>query len=447
MASIHQLANQNLDHMVEKGLWIGLVNASLIMNTRWAENADMKAIPVHQGQDFKINESESAQPKQDPSDPYNIESRTVGDVIYDGVEMKYQKYGYFKMDMATYTGGTEALNNDLAMEFTDTSEAKASFIGDEAALTRDLQSRRALTQAYLGGNSYVTTASGTAVTDLDLKDVNGFLEVVLAGVPTPVSATNPLPVTITNGVLGSVTRNVIGVTKGTRNDEDDTIPGTITLSAAVSQIAVGDNVVSSQAPPHNAPNGKSSAYDIENTDIMNMNLVMDMLATLQSHGVKPHKGGFYQFMGDTVHQAQFWRDPAFQSAYRGLYGNKEIKDGAKIVLGNIVFDFSHQPATSLNENGVMVRRAVVSAEGALVNGYYEKDPAQSYNYTGPSINESYDAVNKIHHYIAKGVGVQGSRAVMTYKAFWGFAARQDSLSKFGQYKDARYKRGIGLLTS
>lgn len=448
MGNIHQLVNQNLDHMVESGTYLGLVNTSLKQNTRWAENAEMKPIPVRKGQTFKINESENAEPDQDPISPIDLESRTVKDVIYDGLDVDYQGYGYFDIEMNEYSRGTEAFVEDLALTFADTSEEKASWVGQKASLTRDLQSRRALTQAYLGGNSYVTTASATSVTELDLKDVNGFLEVVVAGVPYPVSPTNPLPVTITNSVLGTVTRNVIGVTKGTRVNGDDTIPGTITLSVAVSQIAVGDNVVSSQAPPHNAPNGKSSAYDIEATDIMNLNLVMDMLATLQSHGVNPHRrGGFYQFLGDTVHQAQFWRDSAFQSAYRGLYGNAEIEKGAKIVLGNIVFDFSHQPAFSVNESGVTVRRAIVTADGALINGFYENDPKQTYNYNTPSHNHSFDAVNKIHHTIAKGVGAKAKRVIMSYQAYWGFAPRQDSMSKFGQYADARYKRGIGLLTA
>lgn len=447
MGNIHQLVNQNLDHMVEKGTWLGLVNTSLKQNTRWGENAQMLPVPVRKGQDYKIEESENAEPDQDPISPITLAGRTVKDVVYDGLDVDYQKYGYFNIEMNEYSRGTEAFIEDLALSFADASAEKAAWVGQKAGLTRDLQSRRTLTQAYLGGNTYVTTLSLTSVTTLDVKDINGFKEVVINGVPFPVSVTTPLPITITNATLGTVSRQVTGFTEGTRVDGDDTIPGTITISVAVSEIAVGDNIVSSQVSPHNAPGGKSSAFDITGSDVITLNLVMDMLATLQSHGVNPHAGGFYQFMGDTTHQAQFWRDTAFQRAYTGHYGNKEMEQGAKIRMGNIEFDFSHQPAFSTNESGVLVRRSIVTADGALINGFYEKDPKQTYSEVGDSHNHSFDAVNKIHHTIAKNVGAKAKRIIMSYQAYWGFAARQDSLSKFGQYKDARYKRGIGLLTA
>ena len=302
-------------------------------------------------------------------------------------------------------------------------------------------------QGYLGGNSYSTTVSGTSVTEIALKDTNGFTTVYEGGIPFPVSAEHPLQVEITNATLGTVTRNVIGCTPGTRNDADDTIPGTITLSAAVGQIALGDNVLSSQAPPHNLPNGKSSAYNIESTDTITLTMIMDILATMNSHGGERNDSGYNHFIGDTTHQAQLWRDAAFREAYRGQYGSPQLKDGAPVIVGDTIFMFSHIPARSVNENGVLVRRAVVTGKGCLTKGYYEKDPKQTYASIGNIHNKTYDAVHKVHHSVRKPIDADGDLVAMSYKAYWGFACRTDSLSKTGDNPNSPLKRGVGLLTA
>lgn len=238
MGNIHQLVNQNLDHMVEGGHFLGMVNSGLKQNKRWCKNATMRPIPVREGESFNINEAESAKPRQDPSTPTNIETHDVENVIYNGITMRHQKQGKFPIYMNKWDDGTEALIDDLALQFADTMKEKTDWIADTAMLTRDLQCRRTQTQGYLGGNTYSTTVSGSAVTVIAVKDTNGFAKVTKNGIEFGVDGTNFLPVTITNANTGPVVRNVIGVTPGTRNDEDDTVPGTITLSASVSEIAL-----------------------------------------------------------------------------------------------------------------------------------------------------------------------------------------------------------------
>lgn len=447
MSDINQLVNQDLDHMVRDLDYVSMVNAAIVTNEMWSREGDDKAVAVRGGERFRVYEEEPAEADQDAKPPRNIESMTVKDYLDNGNDTEFQKYGYYYMKMKKYSALTKASVDDLATSFTDTMANKTKWIGGKASKTRDLQCRRALTQAYLGGNTYSTTVSGTSVTEIALKDVNGFMTVYETGIPFEVSASHPLPVTITNAVLGTVTRNVIGCTPGVRNDADDTIPGTITLSAAVSQIALGDHVISSQAPPHSAPNGKSSPFNIEAADTLNLTMIMDFMATLNSHGAEPNSSGFNHFIGDTSHWSQLWRDSAFREAYRGQYQSSQLREGAPVVVGNTLFEFSHIPARSTNENGVLVRRAVVTSAGCLTKGYYEKDPKQTYATVGNIHNTSYDATHKVHHVIRKAIDAEADMVSMLYKAYWGFSARTDSLSKTGDYPNSPLKRGVGFFSA
>lgn len=445
--SINQLINQQLDHMVVTGTWSTMVRGYLKPNQNYTLAAEWEAMEKNMGEDFKIPEKEVATPDQDPVQTPSLDSRTVADRFFTGQAPVHQHFGYAKMVMGMYTRFTEKNRNDLHTAFTKTTLEAAEWIADKGGITADLQSRRALTQAYLGGNSYVTTLSASPVTTLALKDTNGFKTKYVLGVPMPVSVTYPLAVTITNATLGTITRNVTGCTPGTRNDADDTIPGTITISVAVAEIAVGDNVRSSQCPPHLAPNGKSSPYDIDADDTIDFQTAMSIMALLGGHGNKGVYGNHFLFIGDFQHQAQFWADPDFRDLYTGQYGSSELKEGAPVTAGNTTYLFSNRPPVSVNESGVPVRRAVILGKGALVRGYWDKDPSESYGTADSRYDETYDAKNRFKTIIQKPNDNLGLIYTFSYLAYWGFCARTAHLAQFGEYPDAPHKFGVGLFSA
>ena len=445
--SLNQLENIDLAHMVEDGRFIGAINAHLTPTQMYSMAGRWSPVPHRIGENHKINESQVAEPDQDDVTPVNIESRTVRDYFNNGVDPEYQKHGYFYLNMKKWSAKTEVLEDDAALAFADIWEPATKFIGEKAGMTLNLQSRRCLTQAYFGGNTYSKTVSASPVTDIDVADINGFKTVYELGIPFPVSGSHPLSVTITNTVLGEVVRNVTAAVEDERDNDSDEISGTLTISASIAQIAVGDNILSSQAPPHIAPNGKSSAYDIEADDTIDLTSVFSVLAALLSFNNSPMADGSFHFIGDVNHIPQFWEDTKFANAVQGQYGSQVYKDGMPLKLGNITFHFDSRPARSENADGVMVRRALILAEGALARGYYEKDPTQTYGkYTG-NHDKMYDAVNKIHYVIAHPRDDLGERMTFSYKAYQGFAARTAHLAQFGNNPTAPYKMGVGLLTA
>lgn len=447
--AINQLENLGLQHLVESGNWAGGINAHLTPNEMYVRAAGdaWKPLPKRKGESFHINESQVANPDQDPVTPVNITSRTVKDYFNNGQDPEYQKQGYFEIALHKWSAHTEVEEDDAATSFSDTWIPAMKFIGEKAGFTFDLQARRVLTQAYLGGNTYASAASGSSITVVSVADTNGFKTKYDDGVPFPVSPSYPLQVTIVNGTLGTITRNVVGCAPGSRNNGDDTVPGTITLGTAIAEIDIGDPITSSQAPPHIAPNGKTTPFDIEDDDLLDMVSVMDILAALTSHNNSPFKDGRFHFIGDTRYISQFWRDPDFKSAVQGQYGSKIFEEGMPVTIGNITFHFTSRPPRSVNPGGVTVRRALILADSALCRGYWEKDPTQEYSLYESSHAKTYDPKTKIHTVITFPRDNLAERYTVAYKSYQGFAARTAHLAQFGDYPDAPYKMGVGLFSA
>lgn len=97
-------------------------------------------------------------------------------------------------------------------------------LGFHAAQTVGRICRDRLFRAYGGGNTFATT--GATSTSLVVKDVSGFDQVIVNGVPTAVSASNPLPITVT-GVANAVT----AVVANNGSTSPATGPGTLTITS------------------------------------------------------------------------------------------------------------------------------------------------------------------------------------------------------------------------
>jgi hypothetical protein len=437
--------SSEINKLVKTGQYLGMINAGLKQRQAWHKGAEWEPAPVRDGQDFRINEAEPAKPKQQPSSIPNPDSTTITDILFSGETKRHQKHGYYTMVMNKWRDLTSVKIDDLAATFKDTMKEKMQWISDSAGLTRELQCRRAQLQAYLGGNAYATAAFSSADNEIELSDTNGFTEVIEAGVPFPVSSSHPLKVFITNGTLGTVERNVTGCTPGTLNEDDDTVPGTITLSATIAEIDIGDQILSEQAPVSVRPGGKSTSWALDADDKLSFNMVIRIAATMKDFNIRPHSDGLFHFTGDSEHFYDLWQDSVFREAYRGQYNSSEWKDGNAIQLAGVLFDFSNQPANSENEAGVLVKRFLVTGQGALKQGYYKEEPKQTYAdiASSPLTKTVYDAENRVRHIVQMPINVYDDVAHMAWEANWGFAPRRDALAHFGKKPKASYKRGVG----
>ena len=115
-------------------------------------------------------------------------------------------------------------------------------------------------------------------------------------------------------------------------------------------------------------------------------------------------------------------------------------------IGNVLFDFSHRPARSVNESGATVRRAVILAEGALIRGHFDTDPKDMYNWTGPTHNEIYYNVNHYYSIISKPIDRLAKIVTFSFLAYWGFTTRTSHLAQFGDFAASPYKLGCGLFS-
>lgn len=443
--------NSEINKLVKTGQYLGMINAGLKMKQAWHLGAEWEPAPSRDGQDFRINEAEPAKPKQKPSAVVNPDSTSITDILFSGEAKKHQKHGYYVMNVNKWRDLTSAKIDDLATTFKDTAKEKMNWIADSAGLTRDLQCRRTQLQAYLGGSSYATVAHVSSGTAFEVNDVNGFLEVREAGVPFPVSVSHPLTVKITNGTLGTVTRAVVGVTYDEEDlvEGDDTIPGTLTLGSAIAEVDIGDPIQSEQSAVIVRPGGKSSSWALDADDKINFNMITRIAATMKDFNIRPHSDGLFHFTGDSEHFYDLWQDEIFREAYRGQYQSSEWKEGNAITVAGILFDFANQAANSENEAGVLVKRFLVTGQGALKQGYYKESPKQTYSdiASSPLTKTVYDAVNKVTHIIQMPINVFNDVVHFAWEADWGFAARTDSLAQFGKKPKATYKRGVGGQTA
>lgn len=443
--------NSEINKLVKTGQYLGVINAGLKQKQVWNDGAEWEAAPFRDGQDFRINEAEPAKPKQKPSSIVDPDSTAITDILFSGETKKHQKHGYYTMLMDKWRDLTSAKVDDLAATFKDTSKEKMRWIAESAGLTRDLQCRRKLLQAYLGGETYATAAFASAAAAIQVQDVNGFIEVRVAGVPFPVSVSHPLNVTITNGTLGVISRTVIGVTYDENDlvEEDDTIPGTLTLGSTIAEIDIGDPIASEQASVIVRPGGKSSSWALDSDDKITFNMITRIAATMKDFNINPHADGWFHFTGDSDHFYDLWQDSIFREAYRGQYNSSEWQAGNAITVAGIRFDFSNQNANSDNESGVLVKRFLVTGQGALKQGYFKEEPKQTYSdiASSPLTKTVYDAVNRVTHIVQMPINVYNDVVHMAWEANWGFAARTDSLAQFGKKPLATHKRGVGGQTS
>lgn len=246
--------------------------------------------------------------------------------------------------------------------------ANAKTNGVQAMQSLDRIARNTLYAGYLGGNTRVRTTLGAPGTTLAVDDIRGFRNVMVNGVMVPVSSSNPMTVTVGAGVyqLTGATADGTNVSTSPKG-----VSGTLLFSGnvTVSDGTAGNGVVSAVAPVVLRTNNRASTAALQAGDTLQMQDVLNAVATLRSNNV-PTIDGLYNCYLDDKQLLGLFKDGDFKLLYRGAYGSDTYKSGQIIELLGARFIPTNEAPQQASLGAGAVHRALVCGQGALVEGDY-----------------------------------------------------------------------------
>ena len=274
----------------------------------------------------------------------------------------------YTLTLAQY-GDTIDLNtvtNKVGIKDQFLQNAKAN--GIQAAQSLDRIARNRLFASYDAGASRVRVTLGSPAATISVDDITGFRNVLVNGVPTPISSGNPLPVMVGSNVyqLQAVAADGSNVSTAFNG-----VSGTMTFTTNVT-VADGtalNAVVSSYAPTILRPNGRSHTQALVGTDLFTMSIVLDAVAQLRSNAVPPING-MYNVHLDPRSARQLFADPDFKLLFQGQDASREFRMGRVIELLDCRFIPTTEAPVTAHPSvaGLNVRRPIVCGDGALIEG-------------------------------------------------------------------------------
>lgn len=257
----------------------------------------------------------------------------------------------------------------------------ASNLAEQAARSVDQIAANALYNAYMGGNTRVRTTLGSNGVAVAVDDIRGFQQTVTAtGALVNISGSNPVPVAINGNVYSLVGATADGSNVST---SPGGISGVLTFAASVviADGTAGKPVLSSQAPNIIRPNNAATTLGLTSTSTLTVASILSAKAQLEANNIPTDSDGFYNCFADPQHLIGLYADPAFQQFFRGEINTPEYRMGviAKL-MGVKIVKTNMNPNSSYNGIGT-VRRAIITGEGALVEGVFT--------------NEGYAAANEV----------------------------------------------------
>lgn len=328
-------------------------------------------------------------------------------------------------------------------------------LGEQALRSVDTLAQLALYNAYMGGNTRVTTTLGAAGTTVKVDDVRGFQQTLNAqGQPVAVSSSNPVTV-----VVNATGYSLTGVTLDGSNisTAPGGISGSLVFSANVAIVdgTAGNSVVSSVAPAIIRPSLSSTGVMATNTsqissanDINNGKLTIAMLlaakANLESNNV-PHVSGsdVYHAYVDPTHMTGLYADPAFQSFFRGKPDTAEYRRGAIAELLGMSIIVTNMNPVQVIANSPPIRRASVVGQGALVEGVFTRTAYAAAN--GVDDGNLTTVVDDIAHVTREPLDALKQVVTQTWSYIGGFVAPTDTTanpSVLPTATNSAYKRAV-----
>jgi hypothetical protein len=270
--------------------------------------------------------------------------------------------------------------------------------GVQAAQSMERIARKKLFAAYSGGNSYVRTdlgAGGTTTCFVD--DITGFTQVLVNGVPTPVSSANPLTVyeySVSSGVTQTLSVTAVAATATNNSQRPDGVSGEFTFGTKTTPVN-GDALIAANAPQIIRPGGHITTAQMTGSDTLTLGYLLDAQTILQNNGVPTMPGGAYEVILDNQSRRQLWADQDFKLFFAGRDMSEEFRSGQIVSLlgldiipttesyvqvagkmmngldskGNAQFTTS--TATAAAAISTNVRRVIVSGAETMIQGNFE----------------------------------------------------------------------------
>ena len=428
-----------IQQVIQDGFLLRFFNDSLFTQLIYRSSYDVVTTPAHLGQSFTFTRKGLLDVVQDPLTPIN-----TADNLSSGITPTYSGKEQYSVTMNQYANAIETNALSSSVSIVNLYRENVEDLGLNAGQSLDIQARRRMMLAYNGFRSYVLAPVGPTAS-VSLDNIAGLDFVYDNGVRFVTSVTNPHPVTISeNGV--PTTRDVIGVTPGARDNSDDTVPGSVTLSSNVTVVA-GDYIISDFAPQSIRPNGKRTAFNLASNDILTLQSLIDAAAGLRSRGVAPHDDGYFHAVMDSTSVAQLWQDAAFQRAFQSLPDSAEYQFGAAGTIGGVKIFETQQAPNSNNLNGLKVRRILVTGKEIGYEARFEAI-ARWLELAGASPGGAIQFSSEA--WVAMILRNPIDTLQQTLKNSWSFigdwVAVTDSLTSFGG-SSAYYKRGCVIETA
>jgi hypothetical protein len=225
--------------------------------------------------------------------------------------------------------------------------ADAQTLGISAGQSLNRIARDKLYAAYAGGRTWAT-AAGSSDTSITVASTAGFTSVLFNGVPTAVSAGNPLSITI-NGVANTVTG----------------VAGNVLTLGTARVDAIGDYLVSSNAPVSVRTASRNTAYDITTADTATFAMFRSAVVRLRRMNV-PTDGGYYTAHIGPETEGQLFADADFKQALQGRVDSPTWQNLSIGRFAGIDWVRNNEVPTVTSNSGATVQRPLVVGAGALV---------------------------------------------------------------------------------
>lgn len=357
--------------------------AGLMPKLIFRRAAEKQRVMAHNGQTITITLPGLMTPTTGPTDISNLNN------IDNGLSNIYGAAEQVTLNMGLYANTTNVPATASSMSTGDYYLYQANALAIAMGTTLDNAARQTLWDAYLGGQTAVTTTLGSPATTIAVDDVRGFQFVIPTsgsnkGVRLAVSSSNVLPIQIWNGTTW-VSYNVTGYTiDGTNTSKaiaTGGVSGTLTTSANVSTAAgtAGNAVRSVYAPLIVRPDNARSTGEISTSaGYLTLQMLRNATVSLQSNNVEK-LGEAYDIYVTPEGMFQLQQDSEFQSFFRGGWSTSAFKLGiVNEAMGLRIIETTQAPiqAGTLSSPTQRIARATVVGRDALFEGFYVDEKFQ-----------------------------------------------------------------------
>lgn len=268
-------------------------------------------------------------------------------------------------------------------------------LGLQGARTMNLLARNRLFSAYCAGEAMVMAAAGSGSFQIQISTLNGLTQRVNNGRLEPVTPANPLPISFTT--TGEPINQIVGYAPS--NPNQPLGPGVITLQAALTTgVAARDGVFASTRSRRLRVGGGATVDAITSSNILTLNDVIAGVTRLRDQNVPPHADGFYHVHLTPAGEQQIFADNHWQRLHQSLPDSTAYRDLAiGMAVGCIFYRNNELPALGnvsstqampgldggallapefgaeiRNENGIDIRRAIITGGGVLYEKYLDE---------------------------------------------------------------------------